>query len=315
VIAVLRSNSSRIATSVVIAVLIHAGILWLPYLHLPHTKIILPPLNVRLESLPTPTDNPVAKLLPQSPIGLSGNGSLDKNKPSPSNSMKKMEAAAATQFPKRLKLVFSVFRGENNSKVGELSHELDVDGDRYILKASKQTTGLASFKNKDRLAQFSSGNIGEHGLKPALYEEERISASGKQNLKATFDWSAHLLHYSQGNDTALPDEAQDVLSFMYQLSQISILKLGVEFFPLPISDTTQIQLPQIEIGIKEDISTPMGMLHVLHLRKMHNQGEPYFEIWLGMDYRMLPVKFRQVDGAEKVIEEDVITDIRSSDEQ
>jgi hypothetical protein len=315
VIAVLHSTSTRITIAVVIAVLIHAGIFWLPYLHLPHQKVNLPPLSVRLESLSTPTEKPVAKLLPQNPISLSENGALKSNKPRPIISMQKMEiSATAAPFPKRLQLSFTVFSGENNSIVGELSHELDIAGDRYILKTSNQATGMAGFKNKDRLTQVSSGNIGEHGLRPALYEEERINASGKQNLKATFDWSAHQLRYSKGKDAALPDEAQDVLSFMYQLSLLSIPSMRVESFSLGISNATQLELLQIEIGIHEILATPIGKLLVLHLRKLHSLGEPYFEIWLGMDYRMLPVKFKQVDGADKVIEEYVISDIRAAEE-
>jgi len=87
-----------------------------------------------------------------------------------------------------------------------------------------------------------------------------------------------------------------------------------EFFPMAVSDATQLQQYQIEIGAKEDIATPMGKLRTLHLRKMHTQGEAYFEIWLGLEYRLLPVKFRQVDGSDNVIEEFVISDIRAADE-
>jgi hypothetical protein len=58
----------------------------------------------------------------------------------------------------------------------------------------------------------------------------------------------------------------------------------------------------------------MGKLPALHLRQMHTQGEAYFEIWLGQEYRLLPVKFSQLDGTDKMIEEFVISDIRSTEE-
>jgi hypothetical protein len=47
---------------------------------------------------------------------------------------------------------------------------------------------------------------------------------------------------------------------------------------------------------------------------MHAQGEAYFEIWLGLEYRLLPVKFSQVDSSGKVTEEFVISGIRAADE-
>lgn len=47
---------------------------------------------------------------------------------------------------------------------------------------------------------------------------------------------------------------------------------------------------------------------------MHTQDEAYFEIWLGLEYCLLPVKFRQVGGSGGVIEEFVISGIRATDE-
>ena len=52
----------------------------------------------------------------------------------------------------------------------------------------------------------------------------------------------------------------------------------------------------------------------LHLRKIHAQGEAYFEIWLGLEYRLLPVKLSQVDSSGNVTEEMVISGIRAKDE-
>jgi len=87
-----------------------------------------------------------------------------------------------------------------------------------------------------------------------------------------------------------------------------------EYFTLPVSNGTQLQQYQIEIGAKEIIDTPMGKLRALHLRKMHLDGEAYFDIWLGLEYRMLPVKFSRVDSSNNVTEEFVISDIRAADE-
>ena len=52
----------------------------------------------------------------------------------------------------------------------------------------------------------------------------------------------------------------------------------------------------------------------LHLRKIHAQCEAYFEIWLGLEYRLLPVKFRQIDSSDEVTDEFVIADIRAAEE-
>ena len=313
-IAAIRSPSLRISVAIALSAMMHAAILLMPYLQLRHEKVNLPPLSVRLEPLPHPVDKPAAKPKKPSRISKPGNG-LATKKITPANSMKEMEKSTVVrQFPKHLQLTFTVFRGADISKVGELRHQLDIDGDKYNLRASQQTTGLTSLLKKDRLNQTSRGKISDHGMRPELFREEKISGGGKQNLQATFDWSTQQLSYLIGGHTALPADAQDSLSFMYQLSLLSIRSLHMEFFPLPISDGSQLELHQIEIGTTEDISTPMGKMRALHLRKMHSQGEAYFEIWLGMEYRLLPVKFRQVDSSGNEVEEFVVSDIRAADE-
>ncbi|MFZ2302443.1 MAG: DUF3108 domain-containing protein [Gallionella sp.] len=221
------------------------------------------------------------------------------------------KSAEARLFPKHVQLNFSVYGGTDFFRIGELHHQLDIYKDKYILKAAKQTAGPTSLLNNDRLIQSSRGEIGEQGLQPETFKEEKITGGGRQSLKVTFDRAAQKLRFSHGGNTDLIADAQDALSFMYQLSQ---LPMDREIIPLPISDGAYLKEYEIEIGGKEDIDTPMGKLQALHLRKLHTQGEAYFEIWLGLEYRLLPVKFRQVDGSDKVTEEFVISDIRATDE-
>jgi hypothetical protein len=311
----LRNPTRRIYFAIAFSAMIHAAILWLPQIQFPHERVHLPPLTVRLEHLPLPVDKPAAKPEPLSQLSKPGDGPSTKKISRVANSMKEMEKSASTRlFPKHVQLTFDVYKGADLSKVGELHHQLDIDRDRYTLKASQQTTGLSSLANDDQFNQTSHGKIDEHGLQPETFEEKKITGGSKQGLKATFDWASQKLRFSQSGDTELPTGTQDILSFMYQLSQLSIPSMRVEFFPLPISDGTQLAQHQIEIGRAEDISTPMGKLRALHLRKMHAQGEAYFEIWLGLEYRLLPVKFRMVNALDKVTEEYVISDILAADE-
>lgn len=226
-----------------------------------------------------------------------------------------MEKFAATrQFPKHTQLVFAVFGRSDSSSIGEIRHQLDINGNRYTLTAEKKTTGLVGILEKEQLIQTSYGKIDEHGFQPEIFKKEKTLDGKKQSLKATFDWTTQELHSSHGDDIALHGDTQDTLSFMYQLSQLSLSSIHSEYFSLPVTDGIQLDQYQIEIGITESISTPMGKLTALHLRKMHSQGEAYFEIWLGTEYRLLPVKFRQVDTSDNVIEEFVISDIRIADE-
>lgn len=310
-IAAFSTPARRISFAIGLSAIIHAAILWLPHLQLPRDKVQLPPLIARLEPLPEPIVQPDEKPKPANPA-IKPDGDLSaKPATNATEVLSKMEKSATErQLPKHAQLTFAVFRGAGVFRVGELRHQLDIGKDKYVLKSVKQTAGLSSLLNNSRLIQTSHGKLGEQGLKPETFKEE-TATGGNQSLKLTFDWARQKLHFSPGGEADLPDDAQDMLSFMYQLSQ---LVTGTEIVPLSISDGKHLEKYQIEIGLKEDIATPMGKLRALHLHKMHAEGEAYFEIWLGLEYRLLPVKFRQVNGAGEITEEFVISDIRATNE-
>jgi hypothetical protein len=311
VIAALRTPARRITLTIAVSVLLHAAILWLPYIQLPHTTVKLPPLTARLEPLPQPAEHPAAIPEPERPLTNSDGRSSTNRLPVTIREMDKTEgSASAHPFPKRLQLTFVVHKGAGGFMTGEIHHQLDIRGDRYTLKSVRQTAGLTSLRNSDQVIQTSLGKIGERGLQPYSFEEKRITKSGMNSLQATFDWKTQKIRFSNSSEIALPADAQDILSFMYQLSQI---QMNGEFFPISISDATQLQQYLIEVGAKEDIDTPMGKLRALHLRKIHAQSEAYFEIWLGLEYRLLPVRFSQIDGLNNMTEEYVITGIRAAD--
>ncbi|MGA9667083.1 MAG: DUF3108 domain-containing protein [Gallionella sp.] len=311
----LNRPARRIAIAIALSVLLHFVILWLPYFQLPHAKIDLPPLSVTLENLPKPVEQPARKTAPaqvqEAKLIVNPDKSpLVKHGPAMARMDKAEEATKTRPFPKHLRLTFIVYADENGSRTGEISQRLDISGGRYTLKSEQQTAGLSSLRNSDSTILVSNGKIGDHGLQPDTFSEEQIDPGGKQSLQATFDWSGMKLRFSDGSEIPLPADAQDALSYMYQISQ---LPMTAEFFTLPIADGTQLRQEQIEIGVKEYITTPMGKLYALHLRRMHADREAYFEIWLGLEYRLLPLKFRQVDSSGRMTEEYVISDIRAAD--
>lgn len=308
--AVIRTPLLRVALAIALSALIHAAVLWLPQLQFPHAAAELPPLTARLERLPESVTRSAENAKPANPAA--GAGAPDKTATGTMQAMDKTEEPAAPRpFPQHLQLTFAVYHREGKFKTGEVRQQLDIGRDRYTLKAIKRTAGLASLRNSVQLIQTSHGRIVAQGLQPETFMQEEFSADGKQTLKTTFDWAAQKLRFSPGNDTALPADAQDMLSFMYQLSQ---LPMEGEYFPLPVSDGTKLETHEIEIGQREVITTPMGKLRALRLRKMHRQSEAYFEIWLGLEYRLLPVRIRQTDRDGQVAVEMVVSDIRVADE-
>lgn len=307
-----QTTTGRVASAFAVSLLIHAVLLFAPMVESPPEQMILPPLTARLEPLPKPIAQPAAKPGSAHPVtSPDDDASVEQTAEAMDAMAKTEELTAIRPLPKHIRLTFNVYKGADGFKTGEIRHRLDIHKERYTLQAVKKGAGLTSLLNSDRLIQTSRGKIGELGLQPETFNMEMITAGGKHNLKASFDRAAQKLHFFHGGETALPVGAQDILSFMYQLSQ---LPMHGEFFTLPVSDGTKFEQYEIEIGGVEDITTPMGKLRALHLRKMHAQRQAYFEIWLGQEYHLLPVKFRQVDSSNEVTEEIVVSDIRAADE-
>jgi hypothetical protein len=294
--------------ALIVSVLIHAVILFYPQIHFPREKIILPPLNIRLEAESTHEVNSVAKpktlrkdsisdFKPARNIGINTSEMLQS---------KKMEGSLAVGPLPRLLYLFFLQHKEVGGSSGEALHRLELNGDTYSLTAITNIQGYAV----DQFSQVSHGVLGVNGIVPQYYSEEQVRADGKKSAAVNFYWDDKNIKWSNGATASLSTGLQDGLSFMYQFSQMAINKEIIRF---PVANISNLEQYEIEVGAKETLDTPFGKLQALHLRKMHAPGEAYFELWLGLEYRLLPVKLRQINAAGEVVEEMVVSDIRAAD--
>jgi hypothetical protein len=221
------------------------------------------------------------------------------------------EPVASHPLPKHAQLKFVVYYGQDNFKIGEITHRLEISEDKYVLNAETKSTGIARLFKSYQLIQTSHGKAGNFGLQPEGYEEEQTVSSGKQQMAVAFNWTRNKLHFSHGGQTELPPDAQDILSFLYQLSQ---RPLHDKILSIAITTGKKLEKYDLEIGAEEEITTPMGKLRTLPLRRLHSQDGDGMEVWLGLEYRLLPIKFRQIKRSGGMILEVVISDIRVADE-
>ena len=128
---------------------------------------------------------------------------------------------------------------------------------------------------------------------------------------AYFDWTGNEVHFADGSTGKLSEQAQDVLSLPYHLSQ---LPLNLESFPIALSNGKNIRQHYLAVGEEATISTAMGELRTITLHKVHGENEEGLIIWLALAYRLLPVKILYLDKSGEIAANMVITDIRVSDE-
>jgi hypothetical protein len=295
----------------------------------------MPPLTARLEPLPDRPKSAPAKAASKPKVAQVAAKPADQLAPVSASSVAVAETIAASDtpvsteaalaaaqpgeapgqkpalLPKHAQLVFSVYRGENGMYVGEVQHRLDITDLRYSIIAATRTAGVARWFKSYNLNQSSMGTVSENGLRPENFVEEKNDSGVQQEVSASFDWNAHVLHFSDGSSTTLGDTAQDALSMLYQLS---LTPLNQEFIDLSMSNGRKLENYRLEIAVNETTETALGVLHTIHLRKMRPAGESGVEIWLAREYRMLPVKMQYIEPDGTISATISITDIRVSDE-
>jgi hypothetical protein len=346
--------TSRITLAIALSILLHGAALWLFHIELPNSEVLLPPLSAKLEALPLQADAPMPEVGPASPpaepdstvtnipkpesIPAIEAASAVAVTPEPASipaieaasavaatpkpvSIPAIEAASAVArveepvvihpLPKHAQLKFVVYYGQDNFQIGEITHQLEISEDKYVLKAETKSTGLARLFKNYQLIQTSHGKAGNFGLQPEGYEEEQNVSSGKQKMNVAFNWTGNKLLFSHGGEAELPPDTQDILSFLYQLSR---LPLHNKVISIAITTGKKLEKYELEIGAEEEIVTPMGKLRALPLRRLHSQGGEGMDVWLGLEYRLLPIKFRQIKRSGEMVLEVVISDIRIADE-
>lgn len=348
-----KRPTERIIIAIAFSLAAHIAILLTKPFDLPRTEPLLPPLIARLEPLlvvmdkpasksepkprPTPRQEPVisekqpadSSPLPESrveepqidPASLNEQATEEPQidpEPQPEPETEPpiaeepiKEPSPLHPLPKQAELVFAVSKG-NGFNIGESRHRLEIGKDKaYKLKVSSVTTGLAGLLKTFELEQQSNGLLTDRGLRPDQFSETKHSSKGKEQRKAGFDWQNNRLSFLHGGQTPLPEQAQDIISFLYQLSQ---LPLNNEIVQIHISNGKKLERYELAIGKEEEIETPLGKLRTLPLRKIHAPNEEGVEVWLGLEYRLLPVKIRHIDRTGGIAGEMVISDIRVADE-
>lgn len=193
-----------------------------------------------------------------------------------------------------------------------MRYQLDVSDDlNYMISSDMNTTGIASLFKSFELNQLSSGTLTEQGLRPDLYSEFKNNSGSPDSIMAEFNWLEQSLTLSNDIEVPLFNQSQDILSFMFQLSQLPLNDIPL---PMYITNGKKLKRYELAVGVEEEIDTRLGKLRALPVNKLGSPEEARLTIWLGLDYRLLPVKIRHIDRNGQVTAEMLISEIRLEDQ-
>jgi hypothetical protein len=203
---------------------------------------------------------------------------------------------------------FDILRGADGYKVGQSKVRYEVRGDgTYLLVSESEAKGFASWIISGTLLQRSEGLVTEYGLQPHSF----LYQYGRRNKtqQALMDWEQGriTLETDKGSkSTRLLAGTQDLLSFMYQFMYVPPMREML----LNITNGKRLKAYSYSFVGEEDLSTKMGVMRVMHIENINDDGDEKTELWLALEYNFLPVKIRKTEEDGSVIEQ-VITSINT----
>ena len=174
-----------------------------------------------------------------------------------------------------------------------------LDGAHYQINSVAKAGGLAALVLSE-LLQTSEGELTKTGLRPSKFTYNYGDKVSKSRL-ATFDWQAKMvsMQTAAGTQTeALPDDAQDLLSFMYQFMYVPPLHT----MQIHIVNGKSVHTYDYSFEGEEVIPLPMGEVNTIHIQHNNSETDEKIELWLAVDYQHLPVKILKIDKNGKTYE-------------
>ncbi len=209
------------------------------------------------------------------------------------------EPSVASTLPPVGRIRFSIATG-NGFEIGQATHAWVLEADRYVLRATLETTGLAALFRAVEVRQVSSGRMTPKGLQPLEFSSSR---GDKATEQVRFDWEHRQLFMSGGGrrgEQPLAPGSQDVLSVFYQ----------AVMFPPQDSSAWMVATGKgyekrvFERVGDERLESRLGPLATLHLR-LGGQSDR-IDLWLSTDHAFLPVRIRYVDRKGEVNQQDAV---------
>jgi hypothetical protein len=222
--------------------------------------------------------------------------------------------AAVHSLPRRGRITYNLYYGNERSFIGRAAQTWEVENGEYILASDAETGGLIDLFRPQRLHSISRGRITPDGLKPDSFLTSRTRRGRTEASRARFNWDSGSLTYGNARESRtapLQPGTQDLMSFIFQFV---LLPPQPGRYQLPITTGTRFEVYGFEIRAEEPLDTPIGTVRALPIRQLSRSGDEGIELWLAAEYRYLPVRIRHFDREGNLSGEQIVNEIRISEE-
>ena len=344
-----RDTVRRFTVAIAASVAVHAALIAGAWLKVPETVPVAPPLEARIVRVPAPKPmvqarpapppksktrraapapppvpvvaEPSALTLPPQPEPVA-EAPPAEGAPEPEGRSEQValaappgpEPAPLRSLPKKGRITFTLYFGEDQFSVGRTVQSWEIEDGAYRLGSFSETTGIVDLFRTQRLNYLSRGTVTPQGLKPESFLMSRTRRGQTEEARASFDWDAGTIALGKSGQqraAALPAASQDLVSFMYQLALAPPAPGRVR---LPITNGSRIETYELDVLAEEEIRTPLGTLRALPVKQVRRENDESIEVWLATEYRYLPVRIRFYDRDGKPVGEQLVNEIKLSEE-
>lgn len=222
--------------------------------------------------------------------------------------------AFAPSLPRKGRIAFTLYYGDSRTAVGNVVQTWEAHDGVYRIASEAETSGLIELFRPQRLRYLSQGKITRDGLRPDSFLMSRTRRGQTEAAQARFDWNEGTLAYGLAREpqqAPLPAGTQDLMSLIYQHT---VLPPARGRFRVPVTTGSRFENYEIEVSAEESIETPLGTLRALPLKQLPKPGTESIQIWLAAEYRYLPVMIRHYDREGRLSGEQMVTEIRISED-
>jgi len=178
--------------------------------------------------------------------------------------------------------------------VGEGIAVFQHDAKTYSVVMESKTIGIAALYRL-HIRREAKGRITAAGLRPLTFVETR---NDRVTRSATFDWAAGNVQLIDGDNKqtlALRPNTWDAASVVCSFA-FSLPDRKEQEQRLYVTDGRRITEYKYSVLGREKLSTPMGQLDTVHVKKIQDEGDKRgFDAWLAVDRHFLLVRARATE--------------------
>jgi hypothetical protein len=217
-------------------------------------------------------------------------------------------------LPRKGRITYNLVYGRDRFPVGRTVQTWEMDGTAYQLASRSETTGIVDLIRSQHGTYLSRGSLTRQGLRPDTFLMSRNRGRGTEQARAVFDWNGATVTLDGSaapRNEKLPPDTQDILSLMYQ---IALDPPPMGRFQRSVTNGRGMDIYELDSLPEETIETPLGALRALPVRQVRKPGEESLELWFATEYRYLPVRIRFFNRDGEPQGEQIVTEIRLSEE-